>query len=58
MAAEHAELQKSIAALEGIQAWRDEVEQLEQVGVWEARWRPAARVPAGGSRLVCRAAGS
>ena len=32
MCTEHAELKKSIAALEGIQGWRAEVAQLEQVG--------------------------
>lgn len=32
MVAHHGELQKSIKALEGIQGWRQEVEQLEQVG--------------------------
>jgi hypothetical protein len=31
MRAEHAQLQKSITALEGIEEWRQEVAQLEQV---------------------------
>ncbi|PSC67130.1 structural maintenance of chromosomes 6B, partial [Micractinium conductrix] len=34
MCTEHAELKKSIAALEGIQGWRAEVAQLEQVLCW------------------------
>jgi hypothetical protein len=58
MKAEHAQLQKSIAALEGIEEWRQEVAQLEQVrggggeGGWVGGWGDVHRLPRQRQRLT------